>query len=144
MEDDNILNLIKLNSQMSMVLRLEPSWMNLMVLIDDYNTCCCYMLSFIVDLWYYLIYTVLYFELVDDIYSVPVFCTDPYFYVFFLLFVECSKRAVIFDSTVTQASLRHTGSSGWANVSSLDWIFSFISWCLEPPAWTSFLCIFSF
>ena len=35
---------------MSMVLKLEPSWMNLMVLIDDYSTCCCYMLSFIVDL----------------------------------------------------------------------------------------------
>ena len=34
---------------MSMVLRLEPSWMNLMVLIDDYNTCCGYMLSIIVD-----------------------------------------------------------------------------------------------
>ena len=97
---------------MSMVLRLEPSWMNLMVLIDDYSTCCCYMLSFIVDLWYYLIYIVPYLELTDDINTVPVVCTDPYFYVFFLLFVECSKRAVIFDSTVTQASLRHTGSSG--------------------------------
>ena len=97
-----------------------------------------------------MIYIVPYFELADDIYSVPVFCTDPYFYelgnvnmpqdeesetnpetsdldltiavrkgekepvpmFFFLLFVECSKRAVIFDSTVTQASLRHTGSSG--------------------------------
>ena len=60
------------------------------------------------------------------------------------LIVECSKRAVIFDSTVIQASLRHTGSSGWANASSLDWISSFMSWCLEPPARTSFLCIFSF
>ena len=129
---------------MSMALRLEPSWMNLMVLIDDYSTCCCYMLSFIVELWYYLIYTVLYFELTDDIYSVPVVCTDPYFYVFFLLFVECSKRSVIFNSAVILASLRHTGYSGWANASCLDWVFFFKSWCLELPAWTSFLCIFSF
>ena len=70
-----------------MVLRLEPSWMNLMVLIDDYSTCCCYMLSFIVYLRYYLIYIVPYFELADDIYSVPVFCTDPYFYCFLLVYL---------------------------------------------------------
>ena len=31
------------------------------------------------------IYTVPYFELADDIYSVPVVCTDPYFYVFLLV-----------------------------------------------------------
>ena len=60
------------------------------------------------------------------------------------LIVECSKRAVIFNSTVILANLRHTGSSGWANASSLDWIFSFMSWCLEVPAWTSFLFMFSF
>ena len=90
---------------MSMVLRLEPSWMNLMVLIDDYSTCCCYMLSFIVDLWYYLIYTVLYFSWPMISTQYPWFVLTPTFMFFFLLFVECSKRAVIFDSTVTQASL---------------------------------------
>ena len=52
-----------------------------------------------------MVYIDFYFELADDIYSVPVFCTDPYFYVFSCLFVECSKRAVVFDSTVIQASL---------------------------------------
>ena len=97
---------------MSMVLKLEPSWINLMVLIDDYSTCCRYMFSFIVDLREYLIYNVPYFELADDIYSVPVFCTDPYFYVFFWLIVECSKHSVIFNSAVILASLRHTAYSG--------------------------------
>ena len=93
------------NSQMSMIWRLESSWMYLTLFIKDSCTWCCYRLSMVVGLWYYLIYTVFYFELADDIYSVPVLCTDPYFYVFFFLFVECSKRAVIFDSTVTQDSL---------------------------------------
>ena len=53
-----------------------------------------------------------YFELDDDIYSVPVFCTDPYLYVFLLLFVECSKRAVDFNSTATLASLHYFGFQG--------------------------------
>ena len=35
----------------------------------------------------------------------PCFVLAPTFIVFFLLFVEYSKRAVIFDSTVIQASL---------------------------------------
>ena len=34
---------------MSMVLRLESSCVNLAVLINDYSTCCCYMLSNVVD-----------------------------------------------------------------------------------------------
>ena len=129
---------------MSMVLGLESSCVNLMVLIVDYSTSCCYMLSFIVDLWYYLIllFSILSWPMISTQY--PWFVLTPTVMFFFLLFVECSKCAVIFDSTVTQASLRHTGSSGWANASSLDWIFSFVSWCLELPAWTSFLCIFSF
>ena len=49
-------------------------------------------------------HTVFYFELADDIYSVPVYCTDPYFYVFFLSFVECSKCAVVFNSTAILAN----------------------------------------
>ena len=57
------------------------------------------------------IYTVFYFELADDIYSVPVFCIDPYLYVS-LLFVECSKCTIIFNSTATLASLRHTRFQG--------------------------------
>ena len=68
------------------------------VIINDSCTCCCYLLSILVAF---------YFELADDIYSVLVFCTDPYLYVFSLLFVECSKRTVVFNSTATLASLHH-------------------------------------
>ena len=96
-----------------MVLRLEPSWMNLMVLIDDYSTCCCYMLSIIVDFmillgiywflfwvgrWYLLSTRVLYWPLLLLFSS--------------CLFVECSKRAVIFDSTVTLVGLHYSGYQG--------------------------------
>ena len=46
-----------------------------------------------------------------------------------LLFLECSKRAIDFDSTTTLARLQHNQISGWAIVPSLDWILSFMSWC---------------
>ena len=51
------------------------------------------------------IYTVPYFELADDIYSVPVFVLTPTFMFSSCLFVECRKRVVVFDSTVIQVSL---------------------------------------
>ena len=35
----------------------------------------------------------------------PYFVLTPTFIIFFLFIVECSKRAVVFDSTVIQASL---------------------------------------
>ena len=126
---------------MSMIWRLESSWVYLTLFIKDSCTCCCYRLSIVVDLWYDLIYIVFYFELADDIYSVPVFCTDPYFYVFFLFIcgVQQTCRHLRLNSNSSQSSLLRI--SGWANASSLDWIFLFMSWCLEVPAWTSFLCI---
>ena len=129
---------------MSMVLRLEPLWMNLMVLIDDYNTCCCYMLSIIVE-----------FMILSDIYCFLFWvgrwyllstcvCTDHYLYVSFFVIcgVQQTYRLLQLNRNSSQFSLHRI--SGWANASSLDWIFSFMSWWLEPPAWTSFLCIFSF
>ena len=73
-----------------MVWRLESSCVNLAVLGNDYSACCCYMLSIVVDLWYYLIYIVFYLELADDTYSVLVFVLTPYFYVFF--FVICGVQ----------------------------------------------------
>ena len=39
-------------------------------------------------------------------------CTDPYLYLFSLLIVECSKRAVVFNSTATLASLHYSGYQG--------------------------------
>ena len=86
------------------------------------------MLSIVVDLWYYLIYTVFYFELADDTYSVLVFYTDPYMYVFSMLFVEWQQtyRRLQLNRNSSQSSLLRI--SGWANASSLDWIFLFMSW----------------
>ena len=89
---------------MSMVLRLEPSWMNLMVLIDDYNTCCGYMLSYIVDYDNIDIYCSLFW--VGRWYLLSTrFVLTPTFMFSSFLFVEWSKRAIVFNSTVIQASL---------------------------------------
>ena len=83
------------------------------VIINDPCTCCCYLLSIVVDCMILSdIYITFYFELVDDIYSVLVFCTDPYLYLFFLLIVECSKRSVVFNSTATLASLHRVRFQG--------------------------------
>ena len=127
-----------------MIWRLESSWVYLTLFIKDSCTCCCYRLSIVVDLWYDLIYTVFYFELADDIYSVPVFCTDPYLYVSFFVIcgVQQTYRRLQLNRNSSQSSLHRI--SGWANASNLDWIFFFMSWCLEVPAWTSFLFILSF
>ena len=126
---------------MSMIWRLESSWVYLTLFIKDSCICCCYRLSIVVDLWYDLIYTVFYFELADDIYSVPVFCTDPYLYVSFFVIcgVQQTYRRLELNRNSSQSSLLRI--SGLANASSLDWIFLFMSRCLEVPAWTSFLCI---
>ena len=123
---------------MSMIWRLESSWVYLTLFIKDSCTCYCYWLSIVVDLWYYLMHIVFYFELADDIYSVLVFCTDPCFYVFFLFIcgVQQMCRHLRINSNSSQSSLLRI--SGWANASSLDWIFLFMSWCLEVPARTSF------
>ena len=63
-------------------------------------------------LCYYSIYIAFYFELADDTYSVLVPCTEPYLYVLSLLFMECSKRAIDFDSSATLASLQHIRIQG--------------------------------
>ena len=63
---------------------------------------------------------------------------------FSLLFVECSKRVIDFDSTATLARLQHNQISGWAIVPSSGWILSFTSWCLEVRTWTISFTYFSF
>ena len=61
-------------------------------------------------------------------------------------FVHCGVQQTYhrlqFNRNSSQSSSRQI--SGWAIVSSLDWIFFFMSWCLEVPAWTSFLFILAF
>ena len=77
------------------------------VIINDSCTCCCYLLSIVVDFMILSDIYCFYFELTNDIYSVLMFCTDPYLYVFLLFIVECSKRTVVFNSSATLASLYH-------------------------------------
>ena len=60
-----------------MVWRLESSWVYLALFINDYSTCCCYLLSIWLVLCYYVTYAVFYFELADDTYSVLVFVLTP-------------------------------------------------------------------
>ena len=68
------------------------------VVTKDYGNCKCRMLSIVVDFMMLSdIYTVFYFELADDIYSIHVLCSDPYLYVFFLFIVDCNKRTVILN-----------------------------------------------
>ena len=125
---------------MSMIWRLESSWVYLTLFIKDSCTCCCYRLSIVVDLWYDLIYTFLFW--VDRWYLLST-CgfSDPYLYVSFFVIcgVQQTYRRLQLNRNSSQSSLHRI--SGWANASSLDWIFFFMSWCLEVPAWTSFLCI---
>ena len=111
---------------------------------NGYGTCCCYLLSMVVDFmllsdiycflfwvgrWYLLSTCVLYWPLLVFV---------------FLLFVECSKRANNFDSSATLARLQHNQISGWAIVPSSDWILSFTSWCLEVRTRTISFTYFSF
>ena len=94
---------------------------------------------------YYLIYIAFYFELADDIYSVLVFCTDPYLYVF--LFVICGMqqtyRRLQLNSNSSQSSPRQI--SGWAIVPSSEWILSHSCLdVLEVRTWTISCICFSF
>ena len=54
----------------------------------------------------------LYFELADDIYSVLVLVLTPTCMFLSLLFVECSKRTVVFNSIATLASIHHIRFQG--------------------------------
>ena len=114
------------------------------VVANGYGTCCCYLLSMVVDFmllsdiycflfwvgrWYLLSTRVLYWPLLG--------C---------FLFVHCAVQQTYhrlqLNRNSSQSSLHRI--SGWANAFSLDWIFIFMSWCLEVPAWTSFLFILAF
>ena len=78
------------------------------VVTKGYGKCKCRMLSIVVDFMILSDIYFFYFELADDIYSVLVLVLTPTCMFLSLLFVECSKRTVIFNSTATLASLRHT------------------------------------
>ena len=82
------------------------------VVTKGYGNCKCCKLRILVDFMIYLIYTVFYFELADDTYSVVVFVLTSTCMFLSLLCVECSKRAVVFNSIATLASLHYTGFQG--------------------------------
>ena len=127
---------------MSMVLRLESSCVNLAVLINDQSNCCCYMLSNVVDfillldIYYFLFWVGRWYLLSTRVLYWPLLVC------FFLLNcgVQQTCRRLQLNRNSSQSSLHRI--SGWANASSLDWVFFFVSWCLEVPAWTSFFFIY--
>ena len=57
----------------------------------------------------------------------------------FICGVQQTCHRLQLNRNSSQSSLHRI--SGWANASSFDRIFLFMSWCLELPAWTSFLLI---
>ena len=56
--------------------------------------------------------------------------------------VQQTWRRLQLNRNSSQSSLHRI--SGWANASSLDWIFLFMSWSLELPTWTSFLLVLAY
>ena len=97
---------------MSMMRRRESSLMCLVLWPRVMLNCKCCMLRILVDFMMYLIYTVFYFELADDIYSVLVFVLTPTCMFLSLLLVDYSKRTVVFNSTATLVTLHYTGFQG--------------------------------
>ena len=114
------------------------------VLINDYSTCCCYLLSIVVD-----------FMLLSDIYCFLFWVGRwyllstcalywPLLVIFFFIIcgVQQARHRLQLVLNFSQSSSRQI--SGWAIVPSSDWILSFTSWCLEVRTWTIFFTYFSF
>ena len=128
---------------MSMVLRLESSCVNLTVIVNDIvlvvATCWVSWLT----LWYYwyILISILSWPMISTQY--PCFVLTPTFMFSSCLFVGVQQtcRHLRLNSNSSQSSLLRI--SGWANAPSSDWIFLFMSWCLEVPAWTSFYVFLS-
>ena len=59
--------------------------------------------SLFYDITWYILFSILSWPMISTQY--PCFVLTPTFMFFFLLFVECSKRAIVLNSTVIQASL---------------------------------------
>ena len=92
-----------------------PKWVLIDVLgvvTKGYGNCKCCMLRMLVDFMIlFNIYCFLCWVCRWYLLSTRA-CTDPYLYIFLLLFVECSKRTVVFNSTATLASLHYSGFQG--------------------------------
>ena len=90
---------------MSMVLRLESSCVNLTVIVNDIVlvVATCWVSWLILWYYWYILISILSWPMISTQY--PCFVLTPTFMFSSCLFVECSKRAIIFNSTVIQASL---------------------------------------
>ena len=114
------------------------------VIINDSCTCCCYLLSIVVDFmilfdvycflfwvgrWYLLSTRALFWPLLV--------C-----FLFVICGVQQTYRRLQLNRNSSQSSSRQI--SGWAIVPSSDWILSFTSWCLEVRTWTISFTYFSF
>ena len=111
------------------------------VVANGYGTCCCYLLSMVVD-----------FMLLSDIYCF-LFWVDRWYLLstrvlywpllVIVFFVICGVQQTCHRLQLNRNSSKSSSRqiSGWAIVSSLDWILSFTSWCLEVLEWTSSLVI---
>ena len=114
------------------------------VIINDPCTCCCYLLSIVVDFmissdiycflfwvgrWYLLRTCVLYWPLLV--------C---------FLFVNCGVQQTYHRLQLVLNSSQSSAYqiSGWAIIPSSDWILSFTSCCLEVRTWTISFTYFSF
>ena len=114
------------------------------VVTKGYGNCKCCMLRILVDfmmlsdIYYFLFWVGRWYLLSTCV------CNDPYLYVSFFVIcgVQQTYRRLQLNRNSSQSSSHRI--SGWAKASSLDWIFFFMSWCLEVPTWTSFLFMFSF
>ena len=112
MKDANILNLMNLFPKEYDM----EAWV-LMSVLDVIYQRFLYMLLLHIEYgrWFMIwsdIYTIFYFELANDIYSVLVFVLTPTCMFLSLLFVEYRKRSVVFNSTATLASFHYTGFQG--------------------------------
>ena len=129
---------------MSMVWRLESSqlclgcgqWLWYLLLLSvEYGS------RFYVIIWYILL-SILSWPMIPTQYLCLVLTPTCMF--LSLLFVECRKRAIDFDSTATLARHQHNQISGWAIIPSSDWILSFRLDVLEVRTWTICLLILVF
>ena len=90
---------------MSMVSRLEFSCVNLTVIVNDIVlvVATCWVLELIYGITWYILFSIWSWPMISTQY--PCFLLTPTFMFSSCLFVECSKRAIVFNSTVIQASL---------------------------------------
>ena len=114
------------------------------VVANGYGTCCCYLLSMVVD-----------FMLLSDIYCFLFWVGRwyllstcalywPLLVIFF--FVICGVQQTCHRLRLVRNSSQSSAYqiSGWAIIPSSDWILSFTSWCLEVRTWTISFTYFSF